>query len=196
SIETALDDRFVGIVETVIFKGALLQSRKQRVAIWAGEVENFLHVDHLFHDLRLTYVPRDAIEHEDIDVRFEFVRVHRRIDRFFPEFHGNLIRHELAFTGVFQKCFAHFGARVDGAKHVAAWAMIKTRDAAERFALRALAAAGRAEENERVVSNERNQFIHKMGTRLQQLKSAPPRRGISFKTYFDAITRSTFTRRP
>jgi hypothetical protein len=51
--------------------------------------------------------------------------------------------------------------------------MIKARDAAERFALRAFAAARRAEEDERVISHERNSFIPQMRTRLQQLKSAP-----------------------
>ena len=142
-------------------------------------MENFLHVDHLLHDFRLAYVPRDAVEHENVDVRFEFVRVHGRINRFFPEFDRNFIRYELAFAGVVQKCFAHFRARVDGTENVAARAMIKARDAAKCFALRAFATTRRAEEDERVVSYEQNSFIPQMWPRLQQLKSAP-RRGINF----------------
>ena len=57
------------------------------------------------------------------------------------------------FAGVIEKCFTNFCARVDGAKNVAAGAVIIARDRAERFPLRAFAAARRAKQDEGVISN-------------------------------------------
>src|SRR4029077_10103714 len=79
---------------------------------------------------------------------FEFVRLDRRIDRLVPKLDRDIVRHELTFTRMLQKCLAHLRTRVDGAENIAARAMIKTRDRAEGFALCAFAAAGGAEKNE------------------------------------------------
>src|SRR6202030_1680671 len=91
---------------------------------------------------------RNAVEHKNVDVWFEFVRLDRRIDCLVPKLDCDIVRHELTFARIIQKCLAHLRTRVDGAEHIAARAMIKTRDRAEGFALRAFAAAGGAEKNE------------------------------------------------
>ena len=102
-IEPPLNDLLVGVVEPVVFERALFQSRKKRLAVRAGEVENFFHVDHLLHDLGLGDISRNPVEHERVDVRLEFVRVDRGVDRFFPKLDRDFIGHELAFARVIQK---------------------------------------------------------------------------------------------
>ena len=61
-----------------------------------------------------------------------------------PQLDGEFVRHQLAAAGVFQKNFSerHLGAQA--AENVAAGAMKKTGDRAQRPAMRALAGAGRA----------------------------------------------------
>ena len=161
NIETPLDDLIVRVVEAIVFQGALLQASEQSLAIWTGEMENFFHVDHFLHDLGLADISRNSVEDENVDVRLELVRVLGRIDRFFPKFDRDVIRDQLAFAGIFEERFANLAARVDGAEHVAARAMKKARDRAERLALRAFAAAGRAKEDERPVFHEGDCFIPK-----------------------------------
>ena len=133
------------------FSARFFSRVKERFAIRAGKVKHFFHVDHLLHDLGLVHVPWNAVEHERVDVGFEFVRVDRGVDRLFPELDRDVVRNELAFARVFEKRLADLGARVDRAENVAAGAMIEARDRAERFALGAFAAARGAEKNKRVV---------------------------------------------
>ena len=61
-------------------------------------MKNFFYVDHFFHDPGLADISRDAVKHENVDVRFKFVRVHCGIDCFFPKLDRDVIRHELAFA--------------------------------------------------------------------------------------------------
>src|SRR5437773_8666613 len=154
NVEPLLDDLFIGVIEAIVFQRALFQPAEQRFAVWAGEMKNFFHVDELPHDLGLIHIPRNAVEHEDVDVRFEFVRVHRGIDRFFPKFDSNVVWNELAFARVFQKRFPDFCARIDRTKHLAARTMIKALNGTERFALGPFPAAGRTKQDERAVFHE------------------------------------------
>src|SRR5215471_11343305 len=122
-------------------------------------MKNFFNIDHFLHDFRLSNVPWNAIEHERVDVGFELMRFNGRVDRLPPELDGDIVRHELSLARIFQERLADFGARVDRAEHIAAGAMIKARDRAERFALRAFAAARRTKEDECVVSHKRKSLI-------------------------------------
>lgn len=124
---------------------------KERLAIWAGKMKNFFHVDHFFHDPGLADISRNAVEHERVDVGFKFVRVDRGVDGRFPKLDRDVVGHELTFARIFQKRFADFRARVDGAKYVATSAMIITWDRAKRFALRAFTAAGRTKKEKGLV---------------------------------------------
>jgi hypothetical protein len=126
-------------------------------------MKHFFHVDHFLHDSSLPDIPRNPIQDECVDVWFKFVCLHCRIDRLPPELNCDLIRHELALAGVLKEGFANLRARVDGTKYIAAGAMIKARDCAERFALRPFAAARRAKEDKSIVSHQRNRFIPRAG---------------------------------
>src|SRR5436190_12516577 len=108
-------------------------------------MEDFPDIDELIHDLGLADIPRNAVEDQDIDVRFEDVAVHRRVDLRFPKFHRDLVRDELAFARIIEKRPADFRAGIDRPKHISAGAVKKAGDASEGAALGALAAAGRAE---------------------------------------------------
>src|SRR6478609_11504014 len=52
------------------------------------------------------FISWNPIEHESVDVRFEFVGVDRGVDRFFPKLDRDFVGHELAFAGIFEKSFA------------------------------------------------------------------------------------------
>jgi hypothetical protein len=76
-------------------------------------VEDFPHIDHLLHNLCLVHISWNPIEHERIDIGFEFVGLDRGIDRFFPKLDRDFIGDELAFARVFEKSLADLGAGVD-----------------------------------------------------------------------------------
>ena len=77
------------------------------------------------------------------------MRLHRGTNRRSPELDRDLIGHQLALAGVFKEGFANLRPGVDGTKHIAAGAMKKAWDCAQRFALRPFAAPRRAKEDER-----------------------------------------------
>ena len=153
SVEPSLDHLLIGVIEPVIFQGALFQAYEKRFAIRAGEMEDFLDVDHVLHDFRLTDISGNAVKHESIDIGLEFVSLDRGVDGFFPKLDRDLVGHELAFAGVFEKGHAYFCPRIDGTENIATGAVKKTRDTAEGFALCAFAASGRAKEDERLISH-------------------------------------------
>src|SRR5437867_3171928 len=89
---------------------------------------------------------------------------HGRIDCLSPKFHCDIVWDELAFAGVIKECFADLCARVDGAEYVATSTVIQARDRAERFALRAFAAAWCTKKDKGVVSHhQRNPLILQVG---------------------------------
>ena len=63
------------------------------------------------------------------------VPVDRRINLRLPKLDCDLIRDEFAFAGVIEKGASDFGARIDRAKDIAAGAMKKAGNRAERAAL-------------------------------------------------------------
>ena len=123
-------------------------------------MEHFLHVDHLIHDFGLTDVPGNSVEHERVDVRLELVRLHRRVDRLSPKLHCDFVRNELAFARVFQEGFADFRARVDGAKDVAASAMIVSAGSYRAFCPACLCRCPARQKGYKCyISSSRNTFI-------------------------------------
>src|SRR5437763_14739027 len=110
-------------------------------------MENAQDIDEVVHYFCLSHISGDAVKNEDIDIRFETMRIHRGIDLGFPKFHGNLVWNELTFAGVFKECAADFGAGIDRAKDVSTSAVEKARNRAEGSALGAFATARGSEKN-------------------------------------------------
>src|SRR5207237_6837484 len=133
--QTALDHFFIRIVETIVFQRPLLQARKESIPVRAGKMKDLLHVDQLIHDFGLPDISWNPIEHQHIDVGFEGMRVHGRIDLRFPQLDGDFIRDELAFARVLEKSATYLRPRVNRPKNVSTGAMKKARDAAKRVAL-------------------------------------------------------------
>src|SRR5438876_12222987 len=124
----------------------------------------FLYVYHFLHDFGLADIAGNPVQHQSVDVGLELVRFHGRVDCLSPKFHCDIIWHELAFAGVIKECLPDFRARVDGAEYVATSTVIQARDRAERFPLRAFAAARRAKKDKGVVSHhQRNPLILQAG---------------------------------
>src|SRR5262249_24072694 len=116
-------------------------------------MEHLFHVDHVIHDLGLTDVSGNSIQHKRIDVRLKLMRVYGRVDCRSPKLHRHFVGNELAFARIIKESFANLCARIDGAEYVATSAMIVTRDRAKGLALRALAAARRAKKEKGVISH-------------------------------------------
>src|SRR5215831_1115057 len=176
NIEPPFDDFLVRVIEAVVFQRALFQTLEQRLAIGAGKMKNFFHVDHVFHDLRLLDVSRNSVEHENVDVGFEFMSINRGINRYLPKLDRDVVRHELTFARVFEKRFADWRASVDRTKNVSARAMKVTRNAAECFALSALTAPWSAEQNERAVFHEAVRLYRTRGESGREVISPRPGR--------------------
>jgi hypothetical protein len=54
-------------------------------------MKHFFHVDHFLHDLGLSDIPRNTVQHQRVDIRLEFVRFHSRIDRLSPKLHCDIV---------------------------------------------------------------------------------------------------------
>src|SRR5438067_13885002 len=106
-------------------------------------MKQLFYVDHFIHDFGLAKVSRNPVEHERVNVRLELVRFHGCIDCLSPQLHCDVVWNELPFACVFKKGLSDLRARVNGTEYVAAGAMIKPWDRAERFALCAFATARR-----------------------------------------------------
>src|SRR5205807_4428062 len=132
-------------------------------AVGTREMKDLFHINQLSHDLGLVHISRNAVEHENVDIRLEFVAIDGGVDRFFPEFDRDVVRNELTFARIFQKRLPDFGARIYGPKDVAARAMIEARDRSERLALGPFAAAGRAKQNKRAVFHESDPLYRTRG---------------------------------
>src|SRR5262249_5378372 len=132
---------------------ALLESIKQGLAIGARKMEHLFHVDHVIHDLGLTDISGNSIQHKRVDVRLKLMRIYGRVDCRPPKLHRDFVWNELAFARIVKEGFANLCASVDRAEYIATGAMIVTRDRAEGFALRAFTAAGRAKKEEGVISH-------------------------------------------
>ena len=168
NVEPFLNHLLIGVIESVIFQGALFQAHEQRFAIRTGEMKDFSDVDHVTHDFCLTDISWNAVQHESIDIGFEFVPFDRGVDGFFPKLYRDLVRHELPFAGVFEKGLAYICSRVDGTENIAARAVKKARNTAKGFALCAFAASGRAEEDERLISHRDWTFFYKTNVKSVQ----------------------------
>src|ERR1019366_3288530 len=68
-----------------------------------------------------------------------------------PKINGRRVRHEFAPAGILNENLAKFAVDGEIAKHITAGAVEKMRDASEDFALRAFAATGRAEQENRAI---------------------------------------------
>jgi hypothetical protein len=79
----------------------------------------------------------------------------------------------LAFARILKERFAYFTPRVDRAENVPARTMEKAGDTAERFALRAFAAAWRAKKDEGLISHLWNFFYKTNGNSGQYFPASP-----------------------
>src|SRR5439155_19885631 len=99
-------------------------------------MKHFFYIDHILHDLRLPDASGATVKNERIDVRLKLVCVYRCLNRLPPELDCDLVCHELVFARVIEDGFTHFRAGIDGAKYIAAGAMIVARDRTDRLMMR------------------------------------------------------------
>ena len=144
--ETVLDDGLVGVVEAVVLQGTFAQAAGQLGAVGAGEMKHAQHFDVLLHVLGLLHVARDAVQHEEVDLRLEHVGIDALLDVLAPEFHGHVVRDEFAAAGVLDKFLPKRRPRVQGPEHISAGQVMKARDGSQNLALGAFAAAWGAED--------------------------------------------------
>src|SRR5262249_14197343 len=109
------------------------------------QVKDLFHIDHFVHDLGLTDIPGNTIEHENIDIGFEFVGFDRGVDPCLPQLDRDIVGNKLAFAREFKEGATDFGPGIEGPKDVTTSAMKKARDRTDGAALGSLAAARGAE---------------------------------------------------
>lgn len=133
--ESARDDLFVNVVEPVFFERPPLQPFVDFGLIGAGQVENAPDIELALQHLGLAAIAGNTVEHEEIDIGLEAARLHHAVDLHGPHADGNVVRHELAFAGVFEESLTEIGTNIDGTEDIAAGAMVKAWNRAEDFAL-------------------------------------------------------------
>jgi hypothetical protein len=121
------------------------QAAVEFLTVRAGEMENLEHFDIICQYFRLTYVPGDAVENEEIDVGFEKVGVFAVGDVSPPELDREIIWYQLALAGIVDKLLAQRSAGIEGSENVAAGKMVKPGNPAQNGPLGALAASGGSE---------------------------------------------------
>jgi hypothetical protein len=152
--EPARDDLVVDVVEAVVLERAALQAVVNLGLVGAGEMEHPADVDFGAENLGLVAIARDAIEHEEIDVGLETARTHHAVDLRGPESDADVVGHELASAGVFDKSLAEGRSYIHGAENVATGAVIKTGNRSNDFALGSFARPRCAEEKEGFVDHD------------------------------------------
>ena len=144
-LETVLDHFFVGVVEPVVPQSAALETIDQFGAVRTGQVENPPHPHRVLQHLGLVEVARDAVEHEEVVVGMEGVCLDALFDADFPQLNGDLVGHEFAAAGIFEKLPPEGSAQIQSTEDIAAGAMEIPRHLAEGSSLGSFAAAGGAE---------------------------------------------------
>ena len=151
SLDPALDNVIPGIIEAVVFQSPFAEAAAQFLAVRAGKMENAHYFDVRFHDTGLADIPWNTVQDQEINIGFEVMGIDLGTDVGLPELHGEFVRDELAFGGVFYKSFTEWSAGIQRAENIAAGKVDKTGNAAKDRALSALAAAGSAEYEEGLV---------------------------------------------
>ncbi len=142
-----LDHFVVRVIKPVVLERALAQTTRPKFGtVRAAQVKHLQHLNVLLHVLGLLHIPRNAVQHEKIDVRLETVGLVLVVDVGAPQFHRGLIlapswpRLEKA-----TKLLSKRGSGVQGPEHITASHVVKARDRSQHFTLCPLPAAGRAE---------------------------------------------------
>src|SRR5438874_968126 len=104
-------------------------------------MEDLLHVDQPFHEFRLIDITRDAVEHQSVNVRFEFRLQYLRLNLCSPKFDREIVRNEQPLAGVLDELLAERRSEIQGTKHFATGAMKKSWNTSEHLALRSFSAA-------------------------------------------------------
>lgn len=152
--ESALDNGFAGVVEAVVFEGALAQAAGELGAVGAGKVKELEHIDVVGHVFGLFAIAGDAVEHEEIDLGFEDVGFDAVFDVGLPELDGEVIGHEFAAAGVLDEFLAQGSAGVEGAKDISAGEVMEAGYVPEDLALGAFAAAGGTKDEQGLEAGE------------------------------------------
>jgi hypothetical protein len=111
-------------------------------------VEDLVDIEELGHHFGLRDVPRDAVEHQEIDVRLVDVGIAPIVDLGLPQLDRELVGHQFAAARVVDKALAEGGAGVQRAEDIATGTVEEARDGTEDLPLGSLARARRAEDEE------------------------------------------------
>ena len=146
----------IRVVEAVVLEGAPLHARDEIFLFPGREVKNSDDVERVAQHFRLMHVARNAVEHERVGVGMKPSHLFAGVDDLAPQINGRLVWHERSLAGVFDENFSEFAVGTQVAENVAARAMEKIRDGAERAAMRAFAGAGSAKHEDGSVFQDLN----------------------------------------
>jgi hypothetical protein len=152
SLEAALDDLDIGVVEAIFFEGAALHTLDEFGGVVAGEVKDDEDVEGGGEDFGLRAVTGESIEDEEMAVGVKGAGLGFGEEIIAPEADGEFVGDEFTFAGVFEEGVTEFGFGAESAEDVAAGAVVIARDGAEDFALGTFAGARGAEEEDGIVS--------------------------------------------
>jgi hypothetical protein len=143
--ETVPNNLLVGIIETVVPEGPLLETGHQFVPVGTGKMKDAANLDMGLHEDGLGNIPRDSIQNEKVAVRVKLAGFDCLENRFMPETHGHLVRNQLTLAGVFKELCAKLTGRIQRPENITAGTMIKTGNLPQDLALGSLAASRCAE---------------------------------------------------
>ena len=149
--ETLLDDFQVGVIQPVLAERAALEPLGHLAQVGAVQVEDGFDIQGVVEHLRLVDTARDAVEHERVQFRLELAVVGAGFNVFAPQRDGRLVRHEMALAGILDERAPDGVVDAQVAERVAAREVKQVGNRAQDFPLRALAGAGRAEEQDGAV---------------------------------------------
>ena len=151
--ESSANHLLISIINTIFLERAAAHARHHRLDIRAHQVKHREHFEILIDMLRLIHIARNAVEHQQVNIRL-VDRQHRlRVHVLSPHLNREFIRHQLAARGVLHKTLAEIRSHVERAKHIAAGKVIEARNLAEDLALRALTSAWSAKEQNGFVAS-------------------------------------------
>ena len=147
-LEPLADHLLVGVVDAVLLERAAAHARHHRLDVGAHEVQHGEHLEMLLERLRLRDIARNAVEHQQVDIRL-VDREHRLgLHVLAPHLDRELVGNELAARRVGHELLAEVRRHVERPEDIAAGEVEEARHLAEDLALRALAGAGSAEKED------------------------------------------------
>jgi hypothetical protein len=151
-LKSPSDDPLVRVIEAILLDGSFLHPLDHRIEVGAYKMNDRQNVEVRRQSLRLSEATWNAIEDEEIDLRFEEAQDGLCVHILTPHLDGEFVGNELPSRGVVKELGAKIAGGIQRSEDIATGEMEEPRDLAENLALSPLAGSRGAEEENSLIA--------------------------------------------